>query len=217
MCLFLVFLVACRTIHFPINQKVIITSPSGLFDLEVAGGGRVEEPVVAAGRRGAQRDTRTLSSGPSWVLDGDDDGEENYKGNSRASAGACGGTRANGKMKPNNKLQTICTFRGDSLVNDPRLKLQNAGRTHASLKLTTTDGNFYRRRRTGHVCCLKVDLELCGNKQERERRVLAQHGGGDGPATFPTLTGSRPCPSPLPFLCMWLLWLDDFFLFLILF
>lgn len=64
--------------------------------------------------------------------------DENYKGNLRAIVldGDGGGTdssRANGKMKPNNRnrLQTICTFRGDSLVNDPRLKLQNAGRTHA--------------------------------------------------------------------------------------
>lgn len=154
MCLFLVFLVACRTIHFPINQKVIITSPSG-FNLNlVAGGGRVEEPVVAAGRRGAQRDTRTLSSGPrSWMVMTKKIIKETQE--QVPGAGACGGTRAtNGKMKPNNKLQTICTFRGDSLVNDPRLKLQNAGSTHAFFQadhhgwefLSSSSSSSYRPR-----------------------------------------------------------------------
>lgn len=119
----------------------------------------------------------------------------NYKGNLRAIVLAGRTPRANGKMKPNNRnsLQTICTFRGDSLVNDPRLKLQNAGRTHA-FKLTT-DGIFCRTG--GHV-----EISSWSRLRIGKNGVSLLLYGGDGPATFPTLT-QAVCPSALPFFCVW--------------
>lgn len=142
----------CRTIHFPINQQnsKIITRPGRQSST------RKTVPGLSAG--GPQRDTRTLSS---FVLA--------TKIMCKLKSVSVSPSLTNGKMKPN-KLQTVCTFRGDPLVHDPRLELQNAGSTHS---FTAGAVFFLVRYRTGHV----FRVMILAGRVSKMARVRARTNG----------------------------------------